>query len=205
MIKNLKATVNKNIGDLNFTLSSDKHQNSLVNVTIVTKDVITKMLVYVKVRAPSNENDFDYQRVLLNTVQDMDKLLNRAQSDVVISKVIQDVLKSCEQDFKFPLPKVSLKMNFMDAKFIKKSIFQGVYRFINSTFKDDFLFIKKTIKVFYEMRIVIKVKSSKRNMHAYNTSMILELRPNNFVRPSPEFNLFDLNSFLNSIIAPNRG
>lgn len=79
MIKDLNVIVNKNLGKLHHEIVTHVNGNSYLNVTITTYAIFTKMWAYLKVRVPLHENDRDYRAVVLNTVQDVEKLLHRGK------------------------------------------------------------------------------------------------------------------------------
>lgn len=56
--------------------------------------------------------------------------------------------------------------------------FQGIYRFINESFNDDFFPVNVKAQFFLEFRVVVRVQGSRKNMKAGVVQYIFEYLPN---------------------------
>lgn len=99
-------TTNKSIFKINYTLQNDGIHPYVINYTVETLAVFTKMLVYIKVKVPSNENDQNFQKEVINTVVDVEKAFKGIQNNFIIAKVFENIIKSSNLEIKYPLRKV---------------------------------------------------------------------------------------------------
>lgn len=93
---------------MNYTLINDGIHPYSLNVTIETLAVITKLLIYIKIRVPENENDENYQREFISTVIDVEKALRGLQKNSIVNKLIENSLKTSDVELKFPIKKVKI-------------------------------------------------------------------------------------------------
>jgi hypothetical protein len=99
--------VSKDVANYSVSLINDKVHGCYANVTVQTFVDISKMLIYGKIKVPENKDDQKFQKTIADTVIDFEKALKGVKANFFASKVVEEVLKSSNNDFNFPLKKVS--------------------------------------------------------------------------------------------------
>jgi hypothetical protein len=95
--------------DYNYTLwDNDGIKSYSFNVAIQTFAVFTKILGYVTIRIPETKDDETFGKEFAKIVVDLEKALAGLQNNFMVSKLVEMILKGSEQDYKFPLKKLSL-------------------------------------------------------------------------------------------------
>jgi hypothetical protein len=91
---------------VNYTLFNDETHSFSYSITVETLAVLTKMWIYVTFKVPKNENDQNFQTVLVKTVIDVEKAVKGFQNNFLISMLVENYLKSSDHEIKFPMQKV---------------------------------------------------------------------------------------------------
>lgn len=91
---------------MNYTLINDGVHNFYFNTTLQLLVDVTKVLIYGKINVNEDENDRKFQRNLVDTVIDLEKAMKGVRGNFVSAMIIEEMLKSSEGDFSFPLQKV---------------------------------------------------------------------------------------------------
>jgi hypothetical protein len=89
-----------------------------------TLAVITKTLVYIKIKIPENEFDRNFQKEIVRTVMDIEKVVQGTNRNFIINHLAERFLASSQFELKFPLPKVRSIINF--GKFLIFFIVSGI-------------------------------------------------------------------------------
>lgn len=113
VISDLKITY-KHPFKVNHTLVNDKVKGFCISFAIESSAVLSKFLVYAKVKIPDEVNgDKDF----INAVVDGEKALEGKQNNMILAMIIDILLrfctfrdKPCIESVSFPVPKVSSKI-----------------------------------------------------------------------------------------------
>lgn len=97
-----RADSNKAFVEFQVAFTHNSKGQSLVNVTFINHVNVTKLIGYVSLRVPEDKNDRVYNRELIKTVVDMEKLLSGLQSNPVVKGYADSLVKFV--DFKVALP-----------------------------------------------------------------------------------------------------
>lgn len=97
---------NKKWLKINYTLINNGVQTYSFNFTVELLSDIEKLWLYMKFRAPQDENDKHYQRVFFNTVFEADKVVQGIQNNMMVRRFAQSILDVSNFEWKFPLKKV---------------------------------------------------------------------------------------------------
>jgi hypothetical protein len=146
-----------------------------MNMQLENFEMFSKMWAYYTVRVPQDKNDKAYQKQIIRTVVDIEKILSRNHENTIVSMVTDAFLKSSETEIKFPVKKVLESLsNFR----LLSRIFQGIYRFTNLTVDDAFILIGSEFTFFFEVKYVVRVQGAKRNVLHSVSYYMFEFRPN---------------------------
>jgi hypothetical protein len=95
--------------DLNYSISGNDGIHPLAfSAKAQTFAVFTKLWVYITIRIPENKDDKLFGKEGMKIVIDLEKALRGLQNNFIVSRIIEMLHKGSEQDYKFPLKKVSL-------------------------------------------------------------------------------------------------
>lgn len=135
----------------------------VVNATFVTFVPITKLTLYFKIKIAEDQFDKDFQKALVSTVFEVDKVLKGMQSNMFISGYFAAIKNSMDFVYRMPLPPVSRhkKTNAEDIEWFFRS--QGTYRFLNLKFDAQVFQILPESSGTTDLRIVGKIKGSNKN------------------------------------------
>lgn len=109
--------------NMTMTYFPDQKRNSVVNLTIETIKTITKILIYVTLKVPENQNDREYRREVIRTVIDFGKFIENSQSNPVL-RAFLDALKKGTQ-FKISYPMLPVSLMQLDLLLIDRSCSTG--------------------------------------------------------------------------------
>lgn len=99
---------NKEVINITYKIYNDGvHSYSLTGVA-ETFGVITKVLIYVKIKVPQNEKDKSYQRELIRTIVDVEKALKGIHGNIFTKTIYESIVKSFDFEVKLPLQKVTV-------------------------------------------------------------------------------------------------
>jgi hypothetical protein len=112
-----KITFNRNLVRGNYSLFNDRIHPFLINVTFENLAVVSKMWVYLKIRAPESDDDKSYQKIFLNTVVDLDKVLKGMQKNFIVSKIFECIFDASQNQLRLPLKKVREREKFYNSLF----------------------------------------------------------------------------------------
>lgn len=114
MVSFAEAKCNEAICNFKYNHTCDGIQECRINVNIDSFFEVTKILIYLKIRTPENENDREFKRELIRTVVDVEKVIKGVFGNPVIQAITKDLLKSINFPLKFPFPPVR-NCNYDDA------------------------------------------------------------------------------------------
>lgn len=99
------AIVEPNLSYANITLAYTHNErgSAIMNFTFEFKVTVLKILLYIKMSIPENENDSQYKRELLRTVIDVEKVFKESEATFMVKAVINDIRKFMDFKVKFPL------------------------------------------------------------------------------------------------------
>lgn len=87
-------------------LFNDGTRNTLVSVTTVQKKTWYRGRCYVKINMPAHKDDRRYSQELLNTIVDMDKVVNGVASNVFLKAFLATFFGAVDFKPGFPLKPV---------------------------------------------------------------------------------------------------
>jgi len=88
-------------------IATDELTGSVGNMTVVNfNSTFDKVLVYLKVSFPLNDQDKNYQREFLKTTIDAERLFQGVTGNFVAKSLSENLLKSLDFEPKFPLKPV---------------------------------------------------------------------------------------------------
>lgn len=99
------AVVEPNPAYANITLAYTHNEmgSAIMNFTFEFKVTIKKVLLYIKISIPENENDNHYQKEIIRTVLDVEKIFKDTESTFMVKAVINSIRKFMDFELKFPL------------------------------------------------------------------------------------------------------
>lgn len=93
------------------TFNDGIHDTSL-NITIEFFKQIYNAFYYIEIRAAESKTDTNYQRILMRTSIDCQRLIKGVRGNALISHFVDPIIKSMDYDFKFPMKPV--RIDFFD-------------------------------------------------------------------------------------------
>lgn len=96
---------------LTINYTHDSKGNSITNETLVTSATITKMLLYITIRAAEDENDKEYKKTIVKSVFNVEKAFKSLHSDFFVKSFFAGIVEHMDFEFKFPMPPVSRYSN----------------------------------------------------------------------------------------------
>jgi hypothetical protein len=108
-ITDVKLNFNERIVSINYTVVNDKMRGIIANITFNNQAVVTKLWIYLTIRTPTDENDKNFRKKVLQTVFNTEKILSGKQTGFVAKTIMAQYLKASESELKFPM-KVSCPM-----------------------------------------------------------------------------------------------
>lgn len=106
-IRNVKLNYNKNLFKIDYSFQNYENKSFSFNGTIQSLAVISKALLYYKLKIPENENDKNFKKEFINTVVDLEKSLKGNQNEW-LSMIRDEILKRIDFEIKFPMEKVRI-------------------------------------------------------------------------------------------------
>jgi hypothetical protein len=164
------------VKELTVNHTVDSNGVSTFNGVVDPRYIITKLIGFLRVRIPENQNDKDFSREFMKVSVDVSKLLN-GQANFLVKMIAKIVLESCDRKVEFPLAKVRSTM-IASISILKPE--QGIYRISNVTFDDSFVpdiyyFIK--VQVVWDLKVVGRIKDGKKTVWFGNGNGRIEFRP----------------------------
>lgn len=101
------VNLNNKLMNATYNHTCDGTQPCMMNIELQTFVVVTKILVYFKVKIPDNVNDRDYKRELISTVVDAEKIYKGVYGNPILRVLVSDYFRSLDFVPKFPFPAVS--------------------------------------------------------------------------------------------------
>lgn len=98
----IASNVNNKTGSIKFDIFNDGVHASVLNVTIEHKFDILQMKMLVKVNLPIDKRDTNYQREILKTNVDVDKLFKGVTGNFVMQAFMEKYLDCIDFEPKFP-------------------------------------------------------------------------------------------------------
>lgn len=117
-IDNAITESNPKFMNVSFVYTHNERGSSISNVTFETKVTIIKMLVYVKVNIAEDQSALNYNRELMKTVIDVDKLFKGSHVHILVMGFTKSLSRFMDFKMKFPIKPVSFE------SLIKKSFFK---------------------------------------------------------------------------------
>jgi hypothetical protein len=106
-IRDISINHNKNFVDVqNYSVHNNEITGFSLNLTADLKQNITKALVYVKIKIPEDADDGKFQKELLRTVVDAEKVLKASKTNFLVAKIVEGFVSSSSRELKIPLQKV---------------------------------------------------------------------------------------------------
>jgi hypothetical protein len=161
---------------MNYSMITDEIHSSSCNMSFETLNVIVKLLVYVKIRIPENENDKNFRKEVVRTVVNVEKAMKGAHHSFFVGKIVETFANSCDREIKFPLKKVRNERQLVDQEL--QFNFQGIFRLTNMTFNDDFIPIRNKFSIFTEYKFLAQAQGSKLKVNFFTGTFVSEFRPN---------------------------
>jgi hypothetical protein len=101
-------STNRKLVDINYTISGNDGIHPLaLNATIQTFAVFTKLWIYITIRIPETKEDKLFLKEGMKIVIDLEKALSGIQNNFIVSKILDMMPRGSDQDYKFPVKKVS--------------------------------------------------------------------------------------------------
>lgn len=95
--------------DVIISFTHDSRGNAVNNVTWKTSVTIQKVLLYILMKTPEDENDREYKKTILQTVADVEKIYKSSQTNLIMKGLMADIIRSMDFDFKFPILPVKIQ------------------------------------------------------------------------------------------------
>lgn len=97
--------VEPNLKYANMTLAYTHNErgSAIMNFTFEFKVTVLKMLLYMKITIPENENDHHFKKELLRTVIDVEKIFKETEATFMVKAVINNIRRFMDFKVKFPL------------------------------------------------------------------------------------------------------
>lgn len=109
-IDKLKTDVDKTLINITFDYTSDKVHELMIDVTLETFATLEKLVIYLKVSVPEDENDFQFKKEKLKTVFDISKLVRGMYGNPLIKTFLETFLKSANVTAAFPIKAVRFEV-----------------------------------------------------------------------------------------------
>lgn len=97
-------TVNDTLCSVNFSHTCDGIRECLVTFNATNFVRIDKLLLYIKLFYPDDENDREFKRRIMETVVDAEKLLKGINANPLLNVIMRDFFDRTKVDFAFKLP-----------------------------------------------------------------------------------------------------
>lgn len=107
IVKEIKIEQNPAVVEINVTLFNDGVHNTLLNFTVQTLKTLNMAKAYLRINVPTDVNDKAYNRQIVNTVFDVEKLFNGISSNMLTRSLSENLFKSIDFVPKFPFQPVS--------------------------------------------------------------------------------------------------
>lgn len=139
-------------------MRNDSLLGTVANVSIENLQVVDKMQIYGKVCVPEHERDNEYQRVIIRTVIDMEKLSKGLYSNFVTKSLVDSVLKSIDFELKLPFRKriyraTNLSVSdYLVPSYLKAKFLLNV-RFVGSVQWNSSKLLLGTLSIFGERKV----------------------------------------------------
>lgn len=78
-----------------------------MNITIETKEIVQKLIVFMTINVPESETDLEYRREFFKASVDAEKILDGKFGSFVVKAMMENFITSMEFNPKFPFKKVS--------------------------------------------------------------------------------------------------
>jgi hypothetical protein len=167
--------------ELTINHTVDSNGVSIFNVVSDTRFVITKMIGFLRVRIPADQNDKEFTREFMKLSVDVEKVLG-GQANFLIKMIARMMLDSCDRKVEFPLAQVR---SIVFASIANLLAHQGIYRFNNMTFTDNFIpdiYYIIRVQVLWDLRVVGRIRGGKKTVWFGNASGKVEFRPTDHSR-----------------------
>lgn len=89
---------------VNFSHTCDGNRECLVTFKATTFVRIDKLLIYVKLFFPEDDNDREFKRRIMETVVDVEKILRGINANPLLNVFMKDFFDRTKVDFAFELP-----------------------------------------------------------------------------------------------------
>lgn len=89
----------------------DLKGNSITNISFVNTATITKIMLYIEIRAAEDNNDREYKRLLIKTVVDTVKATKSMQTNLFLKGFLANIVEHMDFELKFPFRPVSRPLN----------------------------------------------------------------------------------------------
>jgi hypothetical protein len=105
-IKNFTFSYDKKyVKELVVNHTVDSNGVSTFNGLVDNRYVITKLIGFLRVRIPEDQNDKEFKRDFMKVSVDVEKLLS-GQANFIVKLIAKIVLESCDRKVEFPVAKV---------------------------------------------------------------------------------------------------
>lgn len=107
IFKDLKVEQNPDVIKVNISMVNDGVHSTVLNFTVQTFKTLNMAKSYLKISVPTDDSDKSYNRQIINTVFDVEKVLNGISSNMLIKSLSESLFKSIDVIPKFPFQPVS--------------------------------------------------------------------------------------------------
>lgn len=106
VFKEFNFETNKNYLNCRYKFFNDGIHSFSLNISLEPFSTVTKILVYFKGKVPQSADDQSYQRELVQSVVDVEKISTGMPRNIVTKTVAENIFKSFDFELKFPFQKV---------------------------------------------------------------------------------------------------
>lgn len=114
IINHFSFATNSEVFSLSVAIKRVKGKGSVLNVTVTSFETVEKLKIYVKISLDDN-SQLNGNKELVNTVFDVQKVLNGIYSNRIGRAVVDSILQRVDFVPKFPIPPVSLHSDLTHA------------------------------------------------------------------------------------------